>query len=109
MDYSGPCEEEETPRRICDAVNRGERCGVRDITNCRYLVKPSVGCCPICGEHLSTVWLIIIVFLTGGVLIMALDLDRLADAADIDGGLGTLDGFMVRLVQDTMFKNLQGR
>ena len=55
-----------------------------------------------------TVWLIII-FLTGGVLIMALDLDRLADAADIDGGLGTLDGFMVRLVQDTMFKNLQGR
>ena len=55
MDYRGPCEEEETPRRICDAVNRGERCGVRNITNCRYLVKPSDGCCPICGECLFNI------------------------------------------------------
>ena len=37
---------------------------------------------------------LIIFFPTSAVLIMALDLDRLADAADIDSGLGTRDGFM---------------
>ena len=49
------------------------------------------------------------IFPEGGVLILALDLDGLADAADIDSGLGTVDGFMVRMVQDPVFENLQGR
>ena len=47
--------------------------------------------------------------LAGGVLVLALDRDRLADAADIDNGLGTVDGLMVRMVQDPVFENLQGR
>ena len=50
MDYRGPCEEEESPRRICDAVNRGRRCEVRNNTDCRFIVQPSDGCCPICGK-----------------------------------------------------------
>ena len=49
------------------------------------------------------------IFLAGGVLILAIDRDGLADAADIDSGLGTVDGLMVRMIQDPVFENLQGR
>ena len=52
VDYRGACEEgdnQTSVSRICEIVEEKGLCADRNST-CRFLVRPSVGCCPICGE-----------------------------------------------------------
>ena len=51
VDYSGGCVESSGANReeICGRVDRLGRCRF-NTSNCRSLVSPEEGCCPLCGE-----------------------------------------------------------
>ena len=52
VDYRGECVEgtnEQSVSRICEMVESRGLCADRNST-CRRLVRPSVGCCPVCGR-----------------------------------------------------------
>ena len=53
FDYRGACvdDSDETAGEICQRVISSGRCHF-DTNNCPCLVRPTVGCCPVCGKGL---------------------------------------------------------
>ena len=56
VDYRGPCVDDDddnnnrTRDDICKIVRRKGLCTYNS-NNCRYLVRPVLGCCPVCGKR----------------------------------------------------------
>ncbi|XP_003384196.1 PREDICTED: uncharacterized protein LOC100633842 [Amphimedon queenslandica] len=95
MDYKGTCIDDEnmTASDVCDQVIANGRCRFNS-DNCKCLIRPAVGCCPLCG----------------GAVLALLDRNGISEASSLDPDLETLDGLMGQLgASEDVFYNLSGR
>ncbi|XP_019848788.1 PREDICTED: uncharacterized protein LOC109580248 [Amphimedon queenslandica] len=91
FDYRGACvdDSDETAGQMCQRVISSGRCRF-NTSNCPCLVRPTVGCCPLCG----------------GAILALLDREGISNASLLDPDLETLDGYVRQIVSDELFLNV---